>query len=294
MLIGLGLLFLLNTMNIVDWSVWEGVWKLWPLILVALGLEILVGRRSAAASVVISVVLLLALVGGLWLWAVQPFGGQIVKTSSISQSLQGASRADVSIEFGVGTLRIGSLNDSGELLSGSVDTADQETIVQDFHLSSDTAYYTLSSRAEWVFPFAGSRPERTWDLSLNSQVPTGLRVTSGVSNAYLNLERLNLTRLDLNAGAGNTFLTLPDHGVFAASIHAGVGDLQVDVPQGMGVKIDIGSGLGDKEIPSTYQRNGTSYQSPTYDTSKDRVDLRIDAGIGNVTVREVRPDTPLP
>src|SRR5689334_2291400 len=30
LIVGLGVLFLLNTFNIVDWSVWEGAWRLWP------------------------------------------------------------------------------------------------------------------------------------------------------------------------------------------------------------------------------------------------------------------------
>jgi hypothetical protein len=295
LLIGLGVLFLLNTMNIVDWRVWEGIWRFWPLILIAAGLEIVVGRRSAAGSAIIAVALLLALAGGLWLWAIQPLGGQVVSSGSISQPLQGASRADVSINFALGTLRLGPLTGSGDLLSGNVARTDYETVIQDFHLSGDTADYALSSKTDWVWPFGDSRTGRTWDLSLNSTVPTALKIDTGVGDAYLNLERLSLTRLDVNAGMGNTFMTLPAHGVFAAGIHAGVGNLEVNIPRGMETKIDFNSGLGNKQIPANYQQNGTIYQSPNYSTSNDRIDLRIEGGLGNVTVREVQPEAaPLP
>ena len=42
LLIGAGVLLLLNTMNVIDWNVWGNIWRLWPLALVAVGLELLV------------------------------------------------------------------------------------------------------------------------------------------------------------------------------------------------------------------------------------------------------------
>ncbi len=38
-LIALGVVFLLNTMGLFPWRLWSQVWRLWPLILVVIGLK---------------------------------------------------------------------------------------------------------------------------------------------------------------------------------------------------------------------------------------------------------------
>ena len=38
-LIALGVVFLLNTMGLFPWRLWSQMWRLWPLILVVIGLK---------------------------------------------------------------------------------------------------------------------------------------------------------------------------------------------------------------------------------------------------------------
>ena len=49
-LISLGAIFLLNNFNVLSWDVWDLIWRLWPVLLVAIGLDILFGRRSVLGS----------------------------------------------------------------------------------------------------------------------------------------------------------------------------------------------------------------------------------------------------
>jgi len=41
-LITLGIIFVLNNLGVLPWSVWETLWKLWPIFLIVAGLEILI------------------------------------------------------------------------------------------------------------------------------------------------------------------------------------------------------------------------------------------------------------
>jgi len=285
LLIGVGLLFLLNTLEIIDWRIWGGLWRLWPLILVAVGLEILVGRRSAAASAIIAVGMLVVMAAALWFWSVQPYTS-LSGTTNIDQPLQGAKSAQVTINSGVGDLNVAPLAGSQSLVTGVVNTMNNEVLTQDFHMTGSTAYYTLASKSNWSLPFSDNTfGNHTWNLNLNSTVPTNLSINTGVGNADLNLEKLNLSRLDVAAGAGNTIVKLPAQGVLGANIRAGVGDLIISVPSGAAARIEIVSGLGNKVVPANYEHNGNVYQSPDYSTSKNKVDLHVDAGVGNITVR---------
>lgn len=289
-LIGVGILFLLSTFNIMDWNAWGNLWRLWPLLLIAFGLEVLIGRRSTIASLVIAGLLLVAVVAALVFWTWMPFSEGNVTTENVSQQMQGAASANVSIEFGVGTLNVGALSETSDLVSGRIGRANRETINQDFHVTGSTAYYTIKSTTNWVFPFFDvGGTNRNWDIKLNPSVPTDLNVGTGVGNATLDLQRLNLTRFGLNTGTGSTIVTLPAHGNFNASLQAGVGDITINIPTSMAARIHIDSGLGNQDIPSNFVRTGNDYESPGYSTARERVDLDMKAGVGNITVREVQP-----
>ena len=74
-LIGIGILFLLNNFGIVSWNVWEYIIRFWPVILILIGLQILLGKSYASRIVI--VILTIAIVA-LILWsavqASQPHG----------------------------------------------------------------------------------------------------------------------------------------------------------------------------------------------------------------------------
>jgi hypothetical protein len=292
LLVGAGVLLLLNTMNVIDWNVWDNVWRLWPLIPIAIGLEILFGRRSAIASTLIAVALLAGLLLGIWFWAGQPLSGQAITSDTISQTMQGAKQANVTIDLGIGTFQLGSLSSSDQLVSGRVGHTGNETVRQDFNVSGDTAYYTLKTESNWAFPFTNiGRGDLVWDLSLNSQVPIDLNVNSGLGDSTLDLQGLNLTHLNLSGGAGNTTVTLPAHGTFGARINGGLGNLNVNVPQGMEVRVTGSMGLGNREMPDGYIQAGKAYESPGYATARERIDLDLNGGLGNVTMSVVQPET---
>jgi hypothetical protein len=64
LLIGLGILFLLENLGLLAWNIWEVAFRLWPLLFIAWGLELMLGRRSAWGAAVAFILILLILVGG--------------------------------------------------------------------------------------------------------------------------------------------------------------------------------------------------------------------------------------
>lgn len=49
-LLGLGLIFLLQNFGIVSWSMWGNIWRLWPLILIAVGFSLIMKQRGGWRS----------------------------------------------------------------------------------------------------------------------------------------------------------------------------------------------------------------------------------------------------
>jgi hypothetical protein len=60
--IGAGVILLLSNLGYLPWQSWNVLWRLWPLLLVALGIDLLIGRRSLVGAI-FSVLLILLLIG---------------------------------------------------------------------------------------------------------------------------------------------------------------------------------------------------------------------------------------
>ncbi len=282
-LIVVGIVLLLNNMGWTAVSVWD-LLRLWPILLVAAGLELLIGQRSRLGSVLVLVVMLALLAGGLWLLsssgsAVGPGGEQI------GFPLEGSAWAEADIGFGVGTLRIGSVADSGNLLEGTVELHRGERLERDAKVTGDTMSVRLRSRSDWPVPFFGWEGDKAWDLRLNREVPLKLEVDAGVGDVHVDLRRMNLSAFKLNTGVGRTVVVLPEDGRIEAKISGGVGDLVVQVPDGTEIRVRATTGLGQVSVPSAYGRQGERYVSPGYERAENRIDLTVENGIGRILIQ---------
>ena len=77
LLIGLGALLLLQNAGLIQVSIWDVVGRLWPLIPVLIGIELLIGQRSPRAAVVVMLLVISCAVPAIMLFAVdsRPVGG---------------------------------------------------------------------------------------------------------------------------------------------------------------------------------------------------------------------------
>ena len=291
-LIGAGIVLLLNNLGLLAWDVWETIFRLWPILLIAIGLDILIGRRSAWASLLVVAGVLLALAGSVWLLSRGSgtfSSGEGLRTLEISEPLQGATSAEVEIGLGAGVLRLGALSEADKLIEGTIAVERGEKVISARQGSGDATRYTLRTEGTVrAFSWFGQRGRalegRTWELRLNRDVPLRLSVSTGAGQAFLNLERLNLTYLEVDTGVGQATLTLPERGRFRAQVNAGVGQVIIRLPEGLAARIRVDAGIGGVEVRGDYRRQDDTYVSPNYDTAANRVDLEVDGGVGQIRI----------
>ena len=286
-LIGFGVILLLNNLGLLSWTIWDTLFRLWPVILIAIGLDILIGRRSLWGSL-LSAALVLAIFGGaIWLFASRPAGGEAVTTEQISQPLGGAARAEVEIGFGVGQLRVSTMTDSKNLIEGTVALNKSETITRDFQVVGDTARFILHSQGVPVIPFGDfGNIELGWQLKLNRDVPMAVSISTGVGEAQINLSELHATSVQVSTGVGQTTLTLPRQGEVTAEVNGGVGQTIIYIPAGMAARIEVRNGLGNVSVSGDYTSEGGVYYSAGYSTAEDHVDLKVNGGVGNIVIEQ--------
>lgn len=290
-LILLGVILLLNNFGVLGWRVWETLVRMWPVVLIALGVEIVLGRRVAWGRWII-LALALAAVGSAILFsrAWGP-GGDALYAEGFSEPLQGATEADLDIEVGVARLFIEATEDRSALVEGTVVLGRGEQLIHDFRLNDGTARFTLRTRRTGpnVFPFFGDRGrDRVWEVRLNPDIPVRIKLSTGVGASEIDLGRSRVTELDVSIGVGKTTVVLPQTGRVDARIRGGVGATMIYIPGDVAARVRVERGIGKVSVNGDYGRLGDDeYVSPGFDTAADRVDLRVNVGIGEVIVREL-------
>ena len=289
-LIGAGIVFLLNNLGVVDWNVWATLLRLWPLLLIAIGLDILVGRRFPLGSALLGLVLILVLVlavQGALPETVTASAVGVDHTETISQDLKGAERASVEIGFGAGNLDVKALAEgSPKLIQGTVDLSRNEQLSQSYSGSSGTVNYILRSRGSWpvgleVFADSG----KSWDLSLTRDVTLDLTIGSGAGRSSIDLTGLDLRSLDLHGGVGQVTVSLPAQGQYTAKIDGGVGQIVIIVPEGLSARVQTNGGLGGITTQGDFSHQDDTYVTGDYNTAENRADIEVQNGVGQVVLK---------
>lgn len=285
-LIGLGVIFLLNNLGRLDWGVWLFILRLWPVLLIGAGLDLLVGRRSVWGSLLVVVVMLGVLAGAVIFYQQRGLGGTELARQSISRPLEEATSADVTLNFGLRALSVGALSEGGNLIEGTVELYRGERLVERYAVVGEEAQYSLSPEGDtWnAFPNWPARIAR-WDVALSPSIPMVLTIDSGVGETVLDLQGLQVIELSVDGGLGTMRLTLPAQGDVEGDLNAGMGAVEILVPQGVAVRMQVDSGLSNVVVPAGYVRDGDTYTSPGYASAENRVQLRVEGGIGQIRIQ---------
>jgi hypothetical protein len=293
LLIAVGSIFLLQNLGILPWSVWGQIWRLWPLALVLIGLELLLGGRIRGAA--LATLTLALLVGGVLALTTAPWARLSSGPSeqrTFDQPLQGATQATVRVEFGAGELQVRDLEPGdGRLAAMIFDGPAGLTLEPRFSIQNGNAElrYALSGRRGFGPPFFRMPDGRmAMQLSLAPDIPIDLRVTMGAAESRLDLSKLKLSRLEIETGASSTWLRLPEAGgATAARLQAGAASIEVELPEGAAGQVRYDGGLStvDVQNPRLLPAGERTYRTADFDTNPNRVDLRIDTGVTTVTIR---------
>lgn len=264
------------------WGSLLDVARLWPVALVAVGVAILAGGRHRAWVVVgaLAAAALLYAAGGIGFGP----GGSSLDAVTVSQGLEGAARAEVRLSTGVAALRVNAAAGADLLASGTIRPGRGERIERSFRVAGGTARLDVrSERARTVFP--GPTRGGAWDLTLTGRVPVTLEVDTGVGEATLDLRGLRLAGLDVDTGVGAATVILPRSGQYPVSIDTGVGNATISLPDGLAARVLVSRGVGAVSVPDGFLRDGDTYTSPGFETAAHRVELRVNGGVGAITIQ---------
>ena len=276
-LAGLGIVLLLSSLGYLSLSAWNVLLSLWPLLIIAAGMDILIRRRSIILSLVGLTFILALMVGAIYFMERESFsGGQ-----AFSQESQGAQSAAILIEPAAGILRLDRTQQPEMLIVGTA--PEGASLVESFTISDGRAEYRLGMEDSTVF-LAGNPASYSWDIGLTPEIPLDLVLEMGLGDAQLDLGGLMPGSLQVNLGMGGLTVQLPDASSFTATLDAGIGQIKIIAPESLGLTIHKETALAIVSIPPDFERQGDTYISPNWSSAGYRIDLILKAAIGIVTV----------
>lgn len=107
-LLFLGIVFLLQSLNVLPWGVWGTLWHFWPVLIIIAGLGILLRRYNIWLVSVLILALLFACLGiAIWRYGPSLPIGQVTKI--YPEPLDSLSAAQTKIDFTAGSLIVSNL-----------------------------------------------------------------------------------------------------------------------------------------------------------------------------------------
>jgi hypothetical protein len=294
-LIFIGAVFLLQNTGYLPPNAWQNLWRLWPVILVLAGIELLLGQRVPWIVLASLAALVLVLAGIGTSLSLAPAVGANAVTLSRETDLGGANQATVTVRFGAGELNI------GPLLRPGPDQLAMMTYEGPSELAPEPRYsagaggtgrleYQINTRSGPNFiPFFGNHSDALqMDVDLAPSVPiTSLNVQTGATDAHLDLSNLKINSMDISVGAASAWIRLPQAaGNTSAHISGGAATITLEIPQGVAAQIRQTGGLSTVDIDQTRfpQVSEGLYRSPDFATAANKVDLTIETGLTTIEV----------
>jgi hypothetical protein len=261
-----GTILLCNTFGVIPWSVWLNMLSLWPLLLVALGIELLgKGLRLDFVRALSNVLLILGLLYGVfvmgpgWHGSFIPFvpvSGEAVTFDQTAPHDATAKGGDASIYVGALRLSVGA-GDGLVTMKGNAAKGSEPELSSS--VVSGTAEVAVQDPNEGVFvlPY----PDRSLSVDLDRAVDwNGLMLKIGAADADVDLRDLHFSSVNASVGASNLRLSIGSRAPkVSVDVSGGATAVTILVPANAAVTVHSSSGLSALNVPDSFDHvSGTA------------------------------------
>ena len=299
-----GTLLLLGGLDRLPEGFWFALAPMWPVLIIAPGLNLILSRTNVNLGSGVALLALGVAVAGAWIIA--PTGWDTttyVYSQSVPAEAVGHSR--VSLELPAGEVNLFGGGDP----TLAVD-AEYSLRLPDTRVAMASRVSAAGQEIDIEFPLAGrdwdfdpddltDGPWEEWNLGLSPAVDTSVSFEGGLARLDMDLDTLRVKDLDIEVGVVDLDLALPiPSGRVDTTIQVGVGDLEIVIPDGVAARIRLRGGVTALEIDDSrftlFSEYGdgfwifgrdVEYRTRDYDTAANRIDVRVDIGVGEVNIR---------
>lgn len=308
-LIFLGTMFLLNTTGVLEWSIWLGILRFWPIFLVLAGLKMILGESKITTIITSSILIIfLAIIlfctiittrelTNAFLSNCQGFCKNFVmqdgtqkkeRFNVVRERYEDVENINYEMNLGVSKFEITDGADEymeldarfSEIYGRPEIVVEQEENTLDISMKESRGTFTVM----------GLRTPQ-YDFKLASEILSNLRIINGVGSGDITLENTLLEHLKVTTGTGEIkmelgFDSIPTEGI---DIEVGTGNVKLTIPSNVGYIINYSLGVGNIKLDGVdidgIGRDGKDVRSSNYDEAEKFVNIDAKVGVGNLEIK---------
>jgi hypothetical protein len=284
--ITVGLLGLLQNLSFMAWSL-GGLWKLWPLVLILIGVSVIFRDKQFRWIFSGSAGLLVGLIGFSMFqrgcdeidtkWDSE---GKLVK-QTLSEGIDTSiARASFSFEGGAGSFIISDT-------TSSLISAETESTLGSYELTREDSvgmsYLTLAMNGGNVHWHGNGK--NTVHIRLNPNPEWEMQFDVGAAKANFDLSPFKVRKVEFNGGASAVEIKLGDRSDLTdVDIETGVSSIKVLVPSTVDCEVRTDASLSSKEFDGLSKIGPGVWRSQEYGSKTGKVTINVDAGVSSIHI----------
>lgn len=282
---GIGAFLLLGNLGMLPNASWTMLLRWWPVLLIAVGLDLIIGRHSIWSAMIGIVLGVVILAGIVWL-SVGMSPVATIETQDLQYPLQGAKTLYANISATAGEVNISGGAESDNAVEAIITRSVNEEIDDAYTVKDDKGYFDLENKGLFVlYPALQSPSAKTaWEVYFNEETPLVLESELIAGEQRLDLNDLQVKRFNIKTIFGRTTLVLPRKDSFDGDAEVIFGELLVYVPEDAAVCIYADTGITGIDLPDGYIREDDLILSPSAEEGDGCMELNLNQPIGSLRI----------
>ncbi|MCW8809943.1 MAG: DUF5668 domain-containing protein [Ignavibacteriaceae bacterium] len=288
-----GLLVLINNFTTIFMD-WGAIWKLWPLVIVLLGISIIVKHKYGKGIIagLAAIILALAIFASIKTATHFvnndfdiTFGDEVdseYTTTEFTEDYDSLLKfGTLNFDAGAGSFNISKTTDS--LIHATATGVKNNFRLTRFDTDSSTKI-NLVMRHKSVFRF-GKSYKNNIDVALNPNLTWDMNFDVGAASMDFDLSEFKTEKVDVDMGAAALKIKLgslsPDTKL---SIDAGASDINIYIPKESGCKITTDGALSSKHFNDFEKINSDHFETANFNDVANKIFIVIDSGVSSISV----------
>lgn len=315
-LLGIGILFLLNNFNVINFH-WGNLLSLWPLFLIIAGVNIIFPHYNSNGATAVKVLVFLALFSlVVYRGVMQPdnrfwnkhFNGNSFFNDNNKDGDDGDNNDDKDVVKLEGSstyaepytpqVKVANLNIRGGGVTYILqDTTNQLFSAATHELSGRFLFNTTASDSGKTINFntSNSNHNLNWDsdkgneatIKLNPNPEWNVDIAAGASKLDLDFTKFKIRDLHIKGGAASMDLKLgqPVVSNMMVDISTGVSEVNISVPSSAACQITSKTGLSSKTFDGFQSKGDNQYETAGFAAAPHKIYINLKGGISDFSVK---------
>jgi hypothetical protein len=288
-----GILVLINNFTNIFMD-WGTIWKLWPLVIVLLGLSIIVKHKYGKGILAGIAAIVLALTIFACIKTASHFVSNDFnftfddEADSEYTTTEFTEQFDPQLKYGTLNFNAGAGSFNILKTTDSLIYATATGLKNNFKLtrfdSDSTTEINLDMRHKSVFRF-GKNYKNNIDVELNPKLTWDMNFDVGAASMDFDLSEFKTNKVSVDMGAASLKIKLGSlYPETKLTVDAGASDINIYIPKDSGCKITTDGALSSKHFTDFEKIDSDHYETANFNEATNKILIEIDSGVSSISV----------